>query len=170
MATPSSGLIRIGMIRNELGLTGPLGLGQLYRGGSLVPNTAPYMSIPTSGAISLTHFYNFTKPSAAGMVVTANDIYEHIPSSSGNPGTLYMEAFSTASVMDSSGTVTYNWTRVSGTTAINIQGASNTASVIFGANVPINGSATGVWRVTATDANGPKTHDITVEFYYGILT
>lgn len=170
MTTPSSGVIRIGMVLNELGLSGPLSLGQLYRGGSLVPNTSAYLGIPTSGAISLSHFYNFTKPSTAGMTVTAGNVFNHVQSASGNPSTYLVTGSSTASVMDSSGTVTYNWTRVSGSAAITLQTAANAASVTFGANVPINGSAIGVWRVTATDANGPKTHDVTVEFYYGILT
>jgi hypothetical protein len=60
MALPSSGQITIGDIANEFGGSAPHSLSEYYRGGGLVPDSAANAGVPTSGAISLSHFYGAT--------------------------------------------------------------------------------------------------------------
>lgn len=57
MALPSSGAISLNSLQTEYGGSNPISINEYYRGGSLVPNTTPNNSIPTSGAINLNNFY-----------------------------------------------------------------------------------------------------------------
>lgn len=57
MALPASGPISLGAIQTEYGGTNPAAISEYYRGGGLVPNAAPNLSVPTSGAISFSNFY-----------------------------------------------------------------------------------------------------------------
>lgn len=57
MTLPASGAISLGAIQTEYGGTNPAAISEYYRGGGLVPNAAPNLSVPTSGAISFSNFY-----------------------------------------------------------------------------------------------------------------
>jgi hypothetical protein len=57
MALPSSGAISLSQIAAEFGGSAPHNITEYYRGGTYVPNAAPNLSVPTSGAIKLTDFY-----------------------------------------------------------------------------------------------------------------
>jgi hypothetical protein len=59
MALPPSGAISISQIVTEFG--GPGNLGSYYRGGTYIANNGANLGIPTSGAISLSNFYNAFK-------------------------------------------------------------------------------------------------------------
>lgn len=56
MALPSSGVIRLTDIQTEFGGSNPIGLDEYYRNGSYVSSNNT--NVPTSGAISLSNFYN----------------------------------------------------------------------------------------------------------------
>ena len=58
MALPASGVISIGNLRTEFSGPTPSALSNYYRGGAYVPNTPTNASVPTSGVISLSNFYN----------------------------------------------------------------------------------------------------------------
>lgn len=58
MTLPASGTITMAQIRAEFGGAGSTALNGYYRGGTLVPNVPANSGIPTSGAISLSNFYN----------------------------------------------------------------------------------------------------------------
>ena len=57
----TSGTISLGDLRTFFGDSGSLALGDLYKGGSLVPNISQNNSIPTSGTIDLADFYGVYK-------------------------------------------------------------------------------------------------------------
>ena len=59
--TITSGAISLGDLRTFFGDSGSLALGDLYKGGSLVPNHALNTSVPLSGAIDLADFYGVYK-------------------------------------------------------------------------------------------------------------
>jgi hypothetical protein len=58
MAMPSSGTITFAQLQTEFGGSNPIGINEYYRGGGLVPDIAANAGVPTSGAISLSNFYN----------------------------------------------------------------------------------------------------------------
>ena len=64
MALPTSGPISLQMIRDEFGGPTPVSLGNYYRGGGLVPNSAANANVPTSGPISLSNFRGATAATA----------------------------------------------------------------------------------------------------------
>lgn len=67
------------------GATSTLSLSQLYRGGGIVPNTTANNNIPTSGAISLSNFYNAVNRVTAS--VTYNSSQANVNFTSSNvPG------------------------------------------------------------------------------------
>ncbi len=70
---PVAGALSLATVRSTFGLTGPLSLGQLYRGGSIVPNgPTQNANVPTSGAISLGDLYGTTDvASPTGYTFTA---------------------------------------------------------------------------------------------------
>ncbi len=57
----TSGVISFNDLRTFFGDTGSLALGDLYRGGGIVPNISQNNSIPTSGTIDLADFYGVYK-------------------------------------------------------------------------------------------------------------
>lgn len=57
MTLQSSGVISLQDIEDEFGGSGSIGLGEYYRGGSIVPDHTGTAGIPTSGAISFSDFY-----------------------------------------------------------------------------------------------------------------
>lgn len=57
MTLPTSGTISLNDLLGEFGGSTPISLGDCYRGGARVPNTAGNAGIPTSGAIQLDDFY-----------------------------------------------------------------------------------------------------------------
>jgi len=60
MTLPSSGPLSIEDIANEFGGTAPHSLSEYYRGGDFVPDSSLTQSIPTSGSISISDFYDTT--------------------------------------------------------------------------------------------------------------
>ena len=57
----TSGVISLGDLRTFFGDSGTIALGDLYRGGSIVPNISQNNSIPTSGTIDLSDLYGVYK-------------------------------------------------------------------------------------------------------------
>ena len=57
----TSGTISLGDLRTFFGDSGSIALGDLYRGGSLVPNISQNNSVPTSGTIDLADLYGVYK-------------------------------------------------------------------------------------------------------------
>lgn len=57
MTLPASGQIALSQIAGEYGGAAPHGFSEYYRGGLLVPNASPNLSVPTSGQIALSNFY-----------------------------------------------------------------------------------------------------------------
>ena len=57
----TSGTISLGDLRTFFGDSGSIALGDLYKGGSLVPNISQNSGVPTSGTIDLADFYGVYK-------------------------------------------------------------------------------------------------------------
>ena len=72
MAIPSSGTLTFTQIQTEFGGSNPIGLNEYYRGGAYVPNIPANSAIPTSGAISLSNFYNSTALFVYNETITSN--------------------------------------------------------------------------------------------------
>jgi len=70
MALPSSGPISLQMLQDEFGGSNPISLSEYYRNGGLVPGNNT--NVPTSGAISLSNFYNAVNEIAATMSNSTN--------------------------------------------------------------------------------------------------
>lgn len=62
------------------GATSSLSLGSLYRGGGIVPNATANNNIPTSGAISLSNFYNAVNRVTGYVQIAANSANQTISS------------------------------------------------------------------------------------------
>lgn len=71
MPLPASGTISLNDLQTEFGGSNPIAITEYYRGGGLVPDIAANSSVPTSGQISLSNFYNATN---ADYVPAAFDI------------------------------------------------------------------------------------------------
>ena len=72
MTLPASGVISLLDLQNEFGGSNPIGLNEYYRGGGLVPNISQNASIPTSGAISVSNFYNATRAFIFNQTISSN--------------------------------------------------------------------------------------------------
>ena len=57
----TSGTISLGDLRTFFGDSGSIALGDLYKGGSLVPNISQNSGVPSSGTIDLADFYGVYK-------------------------------------------------------------------------------------------------------------
>lgn len=57
----TSGSISLGGIQTFFGDTGSIALGDLYKGGGIVPNISQNSGVPTSGTIDLADFYGVYK-------------------------------------------------------------------------------------------------------------
>jgi len=73
MALPSSGPITLANIQTEFGGANPIGLSEYYRGGAYVPDSTNNTSVPTTGAISLSNFYNAQKSYTHAQVASYMD-------------------------------------------------------------------------------------------------
>lgn len=71
MPLPASGTISLNDLQNEFGGSNPIAISEYYRGGGLVPDIPANSSVPASGQISLSNFYNAT---AADLIPAAFDI------------------------------------------------------------------------------------------------
>ena len=72
MALASSGTLSINDIAGEFGgSSNPESLSEFYRGGSRVPNSPANSSIPTSGTIAISNFYN---GSASSDIITGTGV------------------------------------------------------------------------------------------------
>jgi hypothetical protein len=90
---------------------------------------------------------------------TVSRIWTNSPASN-SPAT---RTFSTtASVTASGGDGSYSWTRLSGSTSVTANSPSAATTTFQGANVPIGGSVSAVFRVTSAGA----TQDVTVTLSY----
>lgn len=79
--------------------------------------------------------------------------------------------FSTTTAVDGtatggSGTITYSWTLLSGSTSVSAVSATSASTTFTGTNVPIDGTITAVMRLTATDGITSATADVNVQFTY----
>lgn len=128
----------------------------MYRGGAYVANTGANAGIPASGPIGLTNFYGGTR--VGPLSVGASD-------ASGNsyPGAGVIFASSFAIPSGGTAPFTYAWTFRSGSTfTINSPTGQGTSFTRAG-NPPQNTPASGVYRVTVTDAaSATAFKDITV--------
>jgi len=76
MSTPSSGAISANNIRTEFGLSGSLSFGSLYRGGSTIRNNyGNNSSVPTSGALDFSDYYNLYKEGTIAQKIVAWETY-----------------------------------------------------------------------------------------------
>lgn len=98
----------------------------------------------------------------SSLTVSTNNVsrlFTNSPASS-TPST---RTFSTtASVTASGGDGTFSWTRVSGSTSVTANSPSSATTTFQGANVPIGGSVSAVFRVTS----GGSSQDVNVSLSY----
>lgn len=59
--TVTSGVISLGGVRTFFGDSGSVALGDLYKGGSIVPNISQNSGVPTSGEIAMDDLYSIWK-------------------------------------------------------------------------------------------------------------
>lgn len=74
MTLQTSGAITLADIQTEFGGTNPISLSEYYAGGTYVPSgtTGTNGAVPSSGAISLWHFYGTSQGLSATMTVGSN--------------------------------------------------------------------------------------------------
>jgi hypothetical protein len=78
MTLPASGPLSLSQIQTEMGGSNPISLSEYYRNGGIVRSTYPdgtgsiNSNVPTSGAISLTNFYNGQGVFVASFNITSN--------------------------------------------------------------------------------------------------
>lgn len=108
-------------------------------------NTGANAGVPTSGAIGLTNFYGATR--VGPLSVNANDV-----SGDSWPGT--GSIFGTGFASPSGGTppYTYAWTNISGSTYTLGTPSGQSTTFARAGNPPQGSAASGVYRVTVTDA------------------
>ena len=75
MPLPASGAISFDNLQTEFGNTNPIPISDYYRGANLVPNISVNNSVPTSGQISLSNFYNATNADYIPTAFDINDVY-----------------------------------------------------------------------------------------------
>jgi hypothetical protein len=84
MPLPASGTISLNDLQNEFGGSNPIAITEYYRGPpGLVPDIPANSSVPTSGQISLSNFYNAT---AADLIPNAVDWSNIVASDDGSGG------------------------------------------------------------------------------------
>ena len=74
MPLPASGAISLNDLQTEFGGSNPIAITEYYRGGGLVPDIAANSSVPTSGQISLSNFYNATNADPVPAAFDINNI------------------------------------------------------------------------------------------------
>jgi hypothetical protein len=72
MALQGSGAISLNDIAGEFGGSVPHSITEYYRGGGLVPDSAANSSIPTSGQISFSQFYNGANITTVGSITVGS--------------------------------------------------------------------------------------------------
>lgn len=126
-------------------------LRDFYRGGPHVPNISQNNSISTNpDNLTLRQFIGATN--YTNVSVSANDVASFVFSGTAS-GT------STANVSGGDGSVSYSWTKVSGTTCLSSGASSQTAT--FSRSSP--GVSNAVYRVTVNDGTSSDYDDITVQ-------
>ena len=157
MALPASPPISFSQIKSEFGATGTRSLTEFYRGGSFVPNTPVNSSVPTSGSISLLDFLgasNYTPLS-----ISATPVSVTAPA-----GTPTVTGQSITTVSGGSGSLSYTWTRLSGSSLY----TGGTSIGNFGYSPPQpDGVATASYRVTVTDGTSSASDTISVRLQAG---
>ena len=119
---------------------------KLYHGSDLVWSNAVALSA-TASPTSVSGADYRVAPAAANVNVTSNSTV--ITASGG------------------SGSYTYSWSRLSGSTAINVNGATS-PNTPFNATLGQNNTVTGVWRCTVSDGTSSVTVDVNVTLTYEV--
>lgn len=84
----------------------------------------------------------------------------------GNPTELVTSSSVTASAAGGSGSYTFSWARISGSTLVSANN-STSATTAFSGVIPLNTTQTAVFRCTVTDSLGETgTFDVTVQLQY----
>lgn len=162
MGTPSSGVIALSDLKNEWSDTNPVSLSEFYAGGTYVGADA--VGVPTSGAVSLSQYYNLYNMWVSGLtsVSAFSAIYGTLVDSSGNSylcGSLSSNKFSVIKINSSgvlqwqyeySATGSFSVSRVALDSSNNIyvvgsSGNMNVSGRTDGFVVKINSSGTVQW-------------------------
>jgi hypothetical protein len=72
MTLPASGTLTLAQIQTEFGGSNPIALNEYYRGGAYVPNIPANATIPTSGVIAVSNFYNTTGTFIFNQTISSN--------------------------------------------------------------------------------------------------
>lgn len=145
MACPSSYPITLADVRAEFGGAVGTSLGAYVRGGAYVPNAAPNLGVPTALPINLGDLLG-----AAAVVYGATLSPTYLSKVRVGTGTATTAAC-TVTVTGSAGSLTYAWTRTSGSTAITINSPSS-ASTTFNSTFLSLTSRTAYFKCTVTDS------------------
>lgn len=162
MALPASPPISMAQVRAEFGGTTSTPLSAYVRGGAYVPASAANSGVPTAPPIRLAQLCGASALGALSATASPAALY----ASRGTPGTATTAACA-VSVANSTGTLTYAWTRLSGDASTAVSGA--TATVTFAATVngpnPVRSS---VWRCNVTDSvrGTVSTNSVSVDLEY----
>ncbi len=138
MATIPQTNVSASLIQAEFGGSHPIHLNEYYGAAS---------GIPTSGTISFGHF----RGKSTSVPISVN--VPNAPYKFGRTtGDLYTSLTATAS--GGTGSYAYVWTKVSGSTAVNISGSSSGNSVSIRCTTPGSaGTASAVFRCSVTNLN-----------------
>ena len=140
--------VRIGTSTPSTFKVGSSQVTKLYQGATLVWSTAAALSVSASHT-SVSGYESRIAPAAANVNVTS--ISTVITASGG------------------SGSYTYSWSRLSGSTAINVNGATS-PNTPFNAVLGQNNTVTGVWRCTVSDGTSSAYVDVDVSLTYEVAT
>lgn len=145
MTLPASYPITLAQVCAEFGAPSNTPLGSFLRGGAYVPNAAPNLGVPTAKPINLGDLLG-----ASAAVYGATLAPTYLSKVRVGTGTATTAAC-TVTVTGSAGSLTYAWTRTSGSTAITINSPSG-ASTTFNSTFLSLISRTAYFKCTVTDS------------------
>jgi len=166
MTLPSSGPLSIEDIANEFGGTVPHSLSEYYRGGGLVPDSSLTQSIPTSGSISVSDFYDTTNYTTLEILGVVNWLQDSTSNTSSSQSVTIPEGTKSVIFM---GNISTNGSRKTLHTTATLGGNALTEvisvnkpisafteyafdSIIYAGNTSLTGTQTAVFNYTNSQA------------------
>ena len=163
MTLPSSGPLSIEDIANEFGGTAPHSLSEYYRGGDFVPDSSLTQSIPTSGSISVSDFYDTTNYTTLEILGQVNWLQDSTSNTSSSQSVTIPEGTKSVIFMGNIGTNGFRLTRhttatLGGNALTEVISINNAAaeyvfdSIIYAGNTSLTGTQTATFNYDGQQA------------------
>lgn len=168
MPLQASGAISLSQICTEFQVAQTTPLSSFYRGGAIVPNIPANNGVPTSGALSLSNFYNATRqvPLSTGGPSSTSKLFT-LPEATPAPSAISVtsDAITLTPAGGTGGPYTCTWSHLSGDATVS-NPAANTFAPTFTATVTKFSVKAAVKRCSYTDGIQAATFDVSVSLRY----